>query len=119
MTTHRAKRVADLVRDRLSEIVARELRDPRVGFVTVTAVEVSSDLRHARVFVTTLGSGAERAASLAALNHAAPFLKRSLAQRTRLRRTPDLRFVEDTAVARGSRIEALLAEMRDDGGESE
>ena len=87
-------------------------RDPEVGFVTVTAVDLSPDMRHARVFVSILGDEQER--SLQALRRAKAFLKRGLARRAGLRFTPDLRFEIDESIAGGFRIEKLLGRIRDE-----
>jgi ribosome-binding factor A len=111
--------VADLVREVLADLVRREVRDPRVGVVTVTAVRVSPDLKHARVFVSSLGDPDAREASVAALNHAASFLRRSLGKAVRLKYVPDLVFVADTALDTGLRVERLLDEIRDERGPSE
>jgi ribosome-binding factor A len=89
----------------------RDVRDPRVGFVTLTGVELSPDLKQARVFVSRLGPESERTAAVDALNHAVPFLRRTLADRARLRFTPGLRFVSDATLERGSRVEALIQEI--------
>ena len=112
MSVKRRTRVADLILTILAETVQREVRDPRVGFVTLTGVKVSPDLRHATVFVSTLSGEAERATSLDALNRAAPFLKRAIATRAQLRYTPELHFVEDESLERGSRVESLLGDIR-------
>jgi ribosome-binding factor A len=111
----RGERVAEQIRGVLADLI-REVRDPRVGFVTLTGVELSPDLKQARVFVSRLGSEAERAAAVGALNHATPFLRRSLAVRARLRFTPALRFVSDATLERGSRVEAIIQKIhaRDD-----
>ena len=114
MTTHRSERIADLVRHVLAGLLLKAVRDPRVGFVTVTDVKVSTDLKLARVFVSTLGDPTAREASVAALNHAAPFLKRALAKEVELRYIPDLRFFEDAAMEQGFRVETLLEEIRQD-----
>ncbi len=125
MTGHRMERLADSIRGILARVLCEEMRDPRVGFLTVTCVEVSPDLRHARVFVSRLGSASEKAASLAALNRAAPFLRRTLAREANLKRTPDLVFVEDPALTAGLRVENLIEEIhrdqpsRGEGPESE
>jgi len=122
MSVQRAGRVADSIREILSELVRRDVRDPRVGFVTLTAVDLSADLRHARVFVSTPEGDARRDEAIAALNHARAFLKRGLAARAGLRHTPELIFVEDTSIERGARIERLIDDLRrerpdDDGDE--
>ena len=118
MSVDRRARVADLIREILSETIQREVRDPQVGFVTLTGVKLAPDLRHATVFVSTLGGEDERAASIDALHRAAPFLKRVLAARARLRHTPELRFVEDATLERGSRVESLLGDIRRERGEA-
>ncbi len=112
VTTHRPEKLGDVIRDILARLVQQEVRDPRVGFVTLTDVELSPDLRHAKVFISRLGDAHERAASVAALNRASGFLRRALAREANFRRTPDLVFFEDTAVESGSRVEDLLEGIR-------
>jgi ribosome-binding factor A len=108
---HRPERVADQIRAELARMLAEEVRDPRIGFVTVTAVELSPDMRNARVFVSVLGDEPE--ASLRALRRATSFLKRGIARRAGLRFTPELRFAIDDSISGGFRIEKLLGEIRD------
>jgi ribosome-binding factor A len=118
MTGHRPERVADLVHRILADVVRERVRDPRVGFVTLTEVRVTPDLRRARVYVSKLGDGEQRADSVDALNHAAAFLRREVAHRAGLKRVPDLEFVEDRALETGMSVEGLLDELhgeRDDG----
>jgi ribosome-binding factor A len=115
--SHRIERVAEQIRGVLADLIRDDLRDPRIGFVTLTGVALSPDLKQARVFVSRLGSESERAAAVEALNHAAPFLRRSLADRARLRFTPGLRFVSDATLERGSRVEALIQEIHAHDGE--
>jgi ribosome-binding factor A len=105
--THRRERVAEEVHRILARLVQAGMRDPRLGFVTVTGVRVSADLRHARVLVTFMNVE-DRAAALEALNQAAPFLRRALAREARLRYTPELRFAHDEAEARAWRLEDIL-----------
>jgi ribosome-binding factor A len=100
------------IQHEISGILLRGLKDRRVGFVTVTAVDMSPDLRHARVFVSCLGTPAERAESLRALNHAAGWIRRELGQRIRFRFVPEIAFLEDTSQEYGSRIDSLLDEIR-------
>jgi ribosome-binding factor A len=107
---HHRARSADRLLRVLSETIRNEIRDPRVGFVTLTAVKLSADLQHAVAFVTVLDEPTEED-SLRALNHAAPFLRRAVARRAGLRFTPRLRFVRDDAVGRGMRLEELFAEI--------
>ena len=104
------RRVDEAMREVLSDALGRDLKDPRVGFVTVTAVETSPDLRHARVYVSVLGTDAERQASLDGLSSAHGFLQRQVAAELRLKHTPQLAFVEDTTALRAERVERLLAE---------
>ncbi len=118
MTSHRPERVADVIRDHLARLLREELRDPRVGFVTITDVRVSADLQHAKVFVSQLGPAADRVASVAALNRAVPFLRRELARVALLRRTPELVFEEDPTLESGFRVNHILDELRRDGPDS-
>jgi ribosome-binding factor A len=113
VTSHRQERVADVIRTVLARALHEEVRDPRIGFVTLTAVRLSADLRHARVFVSTLEPGARREEALSALRRAEPFLRRALAREARLRHVPRLDFRFDDSVERGSRVERLLAELRE------
>lgn len=117
MSGHRADRVADLVRRALARLL-REVRDPRVGFVTLTEVKLSPDLRHAVAFVTVMDAR-QRDETLFALNRATPFLRRSLAREAGLRVTPDLRFVGDDAVEGGQRLEDILDRVRRERGEGD
>jgi ribosome-binding factor A len=110
VTHRRNERVAEEIRAALAEAI-REVRDPLVGFVTLTGVDLSPDLRQARVFVSRLGTEAERDAAVTALNHAVAFLRRAVATRARLRYTPTLRFVSDATIERGSRVEAIIQEI--------
>lgn len=119
MTAHRPERVGDTIREILSRIVREEMRDPRLGFVTLTDVRVSADLHHAKVFVAAHGEPAERETSVEALRRAAPFLRRALARDGRLRHTPELHFAVDEAVEKGFRVESLLREIRRDRGDDE
>ena len=104
------RRVNESVREVLSEAVG-QLKDPRLGFVTVTGVETSPDLRHARVFVSVLGSERKRELSLAALSSAHGVLQARLARELRMKRTPQLVFEYDPTVERGVRISHLIDEL--------
>jgi ribosome-binding factor A len=118
MSRHRPQRVAEQIRDDLARLLREELRDPAVGFLTLTDVVLSPDLRHARVYVSVLG---EERPALEALDRARAFLRHALAREGRLRFTPELRFVIDRSAATGLRVEHLLAEEEDEnesGGES-
>jgi ribosome-binding factor A len=108
------RRVNEAVREILSARIAEGLKDPRIGFVTVTAVETSPDLRHARVFVSVLGGEEERDASLAGLASSHGYLQGLIGAELRMKRTPTLEFVYDDSVDRGMRISRLL---EDESGE--
>jgi ribosome-binding factor A len=104
------RRVDEAVREVLSDAITLKLKDPRVGFVTVTAVETTPDLRRARVYVSVLGEPAEREASLAGLQSAHGYLQREVGAQLRLKHTPQLEFIEDSTARRADRIERLLEE---------
>lgn len=110
MTPSRMRRVDEAVRAVLSEAITSDLKDPRVGFITVTSVETSPDLRHARVFVSVLGSEEEREASLDGLRSAHGFLQLQVASELRLKHTPTLDFLYDPSIDTGLRISELLDE---------
>ncbi len=105
--TERMRRVNEAVREVLSDGLG-ELKDPRIGFVTVTAVETSPDLRHARVYVSVLGDAAERAATLQGLRSAHGFLQRRVASELRLKHTPTLGFEYDDTSERAMRLSELI-----------
>lgn len=110
----RADRVGEAIRVEVATFLREGAKDPRlIGMITITAVEVTRDLRHARVFVTILGSDTERAASLDALESMKGHLRTRLAKTLRLRVAPELSFRLDDSVARAARIESLLAEVRE------
>ena len=109
----RIRRVNEAVREVVSETVG-ELKDPRIGFVTVTGVETSPDLRHARVFVSVLGSEAKRAKTLDGLAAAHGVLQARLARELRMKRTPQLTFEYDPTVERGVRMTQLIDELAPD-----
>jgi ribosome-binding factor A len=107
----RPDRVGDQIRAEVSQLIARELQDPGIGFITITKVQVSPDLQHARVYYTTLGDKTARKNTDRALERASPFMRRQLGQRLRLRRTPELEFIFDESIAHQDRIEQLLQEL--------
>jgi ribosome-binding factor A len=110
MSGDRMRRVDEAMREVLSDAITSELKDPRVGFVTVTAVDTSPDLRHARVFVSVLGEQPVRRLSMAGLRSAQGYLQKRVAGELRLKHTPTLEFAYDDTVDRGQRINQLLAE---------
>jgi len=109
----RQRRVGDQIQKEISELLLREIKDPRIGFVTLTGVEVSGDLRLAKVFYTVLGEAGQRDATAKALVKAAPFMRRELGRRLRLRFTPELSFHYDASLEYGNRIDSLLKELND------
>ena len=104
----RPERVADMLREEIAQIVGYELEDPRLTMVTVTDVRVSDNLRDARVYVTVVGDEAEHQAAMAALRHAAPYVRKQLGFALSLRHTPEIHFVRDTVEERGARVDKLL-----------
>ena len=116
MGSGRMRRVDEAVRAVLSDAIARNLQDPRVGFVTVTGVKTSSDLRHARVYVSVLGDERNRDASLEGLRSARGLLQGLLASELKLKHTPTLTFCYDESVERGMRISQLLSQEEGSDG---
>jgi ribosome-binding factor A len=109
----RPQRVADQLRTEIADLVARELHDPGIGFLTITHVKVTPDLQSARVYYTTLGDAKARRETERALGRATPFLRRHIGRRLRLKRVPELEFFFDEAVERGDRIEQILQDISD------
>jgi len=103
------RRVDEAVREVLSDAISHQVKDPRVGFVTVTAVETASDLRHARVYVSVLGAPTAQKRSLAGLRSAHGVLQRAVARELRLKHTPTLDFVYDDTAERAERLARLMA----------
>ena len=104
----RADRVGDQIRAELADIIHRKIKDPRVGFMTVTRVEVSDDLKHAKVFFSILGDEAMRKETLKGLKSAAHFIRGELGRRLKLRYTPEVVFLFDESIARGDRTLEIL-----------
>ena len=106
----RTQRVGDQMQRELAQLIRREVKDPRVGLVTITAVEVSRDVGHAKVFITVMGqdSAADIAQSIKVLNSAAGFLRMQLAKEMKLRSVPQLHFHYDESVSRGAHLSALI-----------
>jgi ribosome-binding factor A len=111
----RPERVGDQIRSELAQLLSRDVQDPGIGFLTLTHVRVTPDLQLARVYYTTLGDEKAQRDSARALKRAAPFLKRQLGQRLRLRRVPELEFFYDESIARHDRIEQILQELKAEG----
>lgn len=110
--SHRAERVAEQIREEVSQIVATEIADPGVGLVTVTRVKVTPDLSLARVYWTILGDDAERKKTQKALGRAAAYVRHLLSMRMSLRRSPEVVFVYDRSVAAQDRVEEILQEIK-------
>jgi ribosome-binding factor A len=123
-TGRRPERIAEQLREEISQIITGEMRDPRLGLATVTEVKITPDLRHAKVFVSVLGSDEQANDSLTSLKSAAGFIRRQLGSALRLKHTPELHFVFDDTERTATRIEELLKEEkekrheRDQGAES-
>jgi ribosome-binding factor A len=109
--SQRTDRVDELLRQEIGSIVTRDVADPRVGFATITSVETTQDLRHAKVWVSVIGQPAERDAAVAALQHAMPFIRHELGKTLRIKRIPDLHVHLDDTAERGTRILRLLADI--------
>jgi len=109
--TRRTERLAEELREEVAQMISGELKDPRIGFVTVTRVSLGPDLRQARVFVGVLGTEKQRQASLAGLKQASGFMRRALGQRLRLRHTPELLFQYDEGLEASDRVARLLDEI--------
>ncbi|MBA2244025.1 MAG: 30S ribosome-binding factor RbfA [Gemmatimonadota bacterium] len=107
----RTDRLNEQLRQEISLLVRDEVRDPRVGLATITAVETSRELDHAKVYFTALGDAAEKEEILAGLRSAAPFIRAQLSQRLHIRRVPELHFQLDRVLEEASRINALLREV--------
>lgn len=107
----RPARVGDQIRMELTELIARRVKDPGIGFLTITDVTVTPDLQIARVYYTTIGDEKARTETRRALGRATPFLRREVGQRLQLRRVPELEFFFDQSVERGDRIERIIQEL--------
>jgi ribosome-binding factor A len=114
----RKERLEELLKREISEIIQREVKDPRIGFVTVTDAEVSRDLSFAKVFVSVLGTEEQQAAALKGLNSATRFIRGEFGQRIKLRQVPEITFRMDTGIQHGARIHELLEQIRRDEQES-
>lgn len=117
MTT-RQEKVRELLKAEVSEIIHRELKDPRIGFVTVTDTDVSPDLSHARIFISVLGSEDERNATMKALRSASGFVRTEFAKRAAMKSIPQIEFRFDESIEHGARIFELLENIkREESGE--
>jgi ribosome-binding factor A len=111
---HRQEKLGELIAIELSDLLRTRVKDPRVGFASITHVEVSGDLRHAKVFVSVMGTEKEQASTIQALKHATGFLRSELAHRITLRYMPELVFKLDTSIEQGARILELIREIENE-----
>ena len=106
--SHRQEKLGELIAVELSDLMRTRLKDPRVGFASITHVEVSGDFRHAKIFVSVMGSPEDQAATMKGLKHAAGYLRHELAERITLRYMPELVFKLDTSIAEGAKVLELI-----------
>ncbi|HIJ65010.1 MAG TPA: 30S ribosome-binding factor RbfA [Candidatus Hydrogenedentes bacterium] len=119
MTRQRGERVAELIREEIAGLVTKGLKDPRIGFVSVMAVKMSPDLRHANVYVSLYGTDKERNGSLIGLRNSAGWIRKQIGKRIRLHWTPEIRFFEDGSLDRVFRLEEIFREMHAEEKEDE
>ncbi|MFJ7729034.1 30S ribosome-binding factor RbfA [Neobacillus sp. NPDC097160] len=112
--SHRANRVGEQMKKELSDIIGRKIKDPRIGFVTVTDVQVTGDLQQAKVFISVLGDDEQKENTLKGLAKAKGFIRTEIGHRIRLRKTPEIIFEWDESIDYGNRIETLLHQLHTD-----
>jgi ribosome-binding factor A len=112
MSKLRVSRIGEQMKKELSQIVQREIKDPRIGFVTITGVEVTADLQQAKVYISVMGNDEQKSASIKALEKAKGFVRSELGKRIQLRHTPDLIFKVDESIEYGNKIESLLKDIK-------
>ena len=105
---NRQKRLGELLKQEISELITREIKDPRIGFVSITSVDLSPDLRNAKIYISVIGNEKEKKSSLAGLNSAVSFIKRELGRRLRLKYMPDLTIIYDDSIEKAAHISALI-----------
>lgn len=110
----RVNRVAEQMKKELGEIILQKVKDPRIGFITVTDVEVTGDLQNATIFISVLGSDSEKESTLKGLNKAKGFIRTEIGKRMRLRVTPEIEFEFDESIAYGNRIQTLLTQVNNE-----
>lgn len=113
MSDLRATRVGEQMKKELGDIISRKIKDPRVGFVTITDVEVTGDLQQAKVYISVLGEEKQKHSTLVGLAKAKGFIRSEIGKRIRLRKTPELTFEFDEAIEQGNRIETILRDLND------
>lgn len=115
MTNKRAVRVGELLKEEISQIVLREMKDPRIGFVSVTDVEVSGDLRHAKVFISVYGSEKEKEETLEGLQQAQGFVRKLVGERVKIHHTPEIIFRYDDSIENGVHISEIIKDLKESG----
>ncbi|MFC7061166.1 30S ribosome-binding factor RbfA [Halobacillus seohaensis] len=113
MNDLRANRVGEQMKKELTDIISKKIKDPRVGFVTITEVKVTGDLQQAKVFISVLGDDKQKHDTLVGLAKAKGFIRSEIGQRIRLRKTPEIMFEFDEAIEHGNRIETILKDLND------
>lgn len=108
--------MAEAIHSEVADILAREIKDPRLGFATITDVEVSPDLRYVKIFVSVMGEGSQVEQTMAALESATGFVRSEIGKRIRLRYTPEIVFKHDASIRRGARVFELLREIQGNRG---
>ena len=117
MSVSRARRLAEVVKEEMGQILQRILKDPRIGFVSVTDVEVSPDLAHIKIYLSPFGDEEAKRQTMAGLESARGFIRSELGQRLGLRHTPEIELIADDSIERGARIMSLLEEIKREQGE--
>ena len=112
MTEHRVERLQESIKEELGEILQREIKDPRIGFASVTSVRVSNDMSHVKVFVSVLGDEQQKKDTMAGLESAKGFIRSEIGKRIRLRHTPEMHFIADNSLEEGARIISLLNQIQ-------
>ncbi|MFZ5642392.1 MAG: 30S ribosome-binding factor RbfA [Bacillota bacterium] len=113
--SHRPGRLAEAIKKEISDILMNEIKDPRLGFVTVTLVEVSPDLRYARIYASVLGNEDQQKSTTEVLNRATGYIRSEIGKRIRLRYTPEITFKLDNSIERGTRVIRLIEEVNNEG----
>lgn len=119
MSEFRAERLAVLIKEELGKILQRELKDPRIGFASITNVRVSKDISHAKIFVSVFGDKEQQQATMEGLESAKGFIRSELGKRIRFRSTPVLHFAADTSLEEGAKVISLLNQIQKEGRENQ
>jgi ribosome-binding factor A len=117
LESRRLSRLGSQMQEEISDIIRRKLKDPRLGFVSITSAKVSADLSYASVYFSVIGGESETARASACLEHAARFIRSELGRRLRVKRIPELRFFYDDSALRGARIEKILRDLKEGDNE--